>query len=177
MDKTTIRDKIRVQIKSLSYQVKESMDEIINMSLINLLHDKYIQKVHLFIPMGNEVDIRPFIVYLLNHDFLVYTSESLRSGELRHWRLYSLNELQSGMYGTKFPANSTTYSGTYNLIIVPGLAFTMEGDRIGYGAGYYDRFLSNHSSVCKVGVCYKFQIYDTLPVESFDIQMDKLIVG
>ncbi len=60
------------------------------------------------------------------------------------------------------------------LMIVPGLAFTPKGYRLGFGGGYYDRFLSAYSGVT-VSIAFSEQVTDYLPVESFDVPVDWLL--
>ena len=57
-----------------------------------------------------------------------------------------------------------------DLMIVPGLSFDRRGHRLGYAGGYYDRFFARQS-VTRIGLCYGFQLVDTLPVEEWDIPM------
>ncbi len=61
------------------------------------------------------------------------------------------------------------------LVLMPGLAFDKEGHRIGYGGGFYDRFLSEEPEHPTVALCYGFQIRENLPVEDFDIPVDAVI--
>ena len=67
------------------------------------------------------------------------------------------------------------YHGDYDLIIVPGVAFDRIGNRLGRGRGYYDRFLSQHLNVKRIGICFDFQLVDEIPTEPFDIRMDEVI--
>ncbi len=63
-----------------------------------------------------------------------------------------------------------------DLILVPGVAFTTAGHRLGRGRGYYDRFLAlTHSHTHKHGVCFSRQIVSALPVENHDIQLDSIV--
>ena len=63
-----------------------------------------------------------------------------------------------------------------DLVIVPGLAFTAAGDRLGQGAGWYDRFLSAVRPDCvSIGVCFAEQLVDALPVEAHDVIMDHVV--
>ncbi len=65
-----------------------------------------------------------------------------------------------------------------DLMVVPGVAFTREGDRMGRGRGYYDKYLSLPGMrAVKIGVCYAHQIVDSLPVEPHDVRMDGVILG
>ena len=67
------------------------------------------------------------------------------------------------------------YRGDFDLIVVPGVAFDREGNRLGRGRGYYDRFLFQHPRVKRIGICFDFQLVDTIPTEPFDIRMDEII--
>jgi len=63
-----------------------------------------------------------------------------------------------------------------DLVIVPGVAFDIHKNRIGFGAGFYDRFLQSLNPEClKVGIAFEFQIFDTVPVEEHDIALDFVI--
>ena len=67
------------------------------------------------------------------------------------------------------------YTGDFDLIVVPGVAFDRQGNRIGRGKGYYDRFLCQHLDVKRIGICFDFQLVDEVPAEPFDIRMDEVI--
>lgn len=67
------------------------------------------------------------------------------------------------------------YTGDFDLIIVPGVAFDRMGNRLGRGKGYYDRFLSRYLNVKRIGICFGFQLVDEVPAEPFDIRMDEVI--
>ena len=64
---------------------------------------------------------------------------------------------------------------TIDLVIVPGVAFDRDGNRLGRGKGYYDRLLPRIPSAYKVGICFPFQIVEEVPAEPFDIRMDEII--
>ncbi len=82
--------------------------------------------------------------------------------------------LAQGAYGILEPQGETPFSAAdIDLIIVPGVAFTLSGGRLGRGKGYYDRYLSRPDfRGFKIGVCYPHQIVDSLPVEEHDVLMD-----
>jgi 5-formyltetrahydrofolate cyclo-ligase len=63
-----------------------------------------------------------------------------------------------------------------DVVIVPGLAFTAAGDRLGQGGGWYDRFLSEVRADCvSIGVCFAEQLVDALPVEAHDVTLDHVV--
>ncbi len=67
----------------------------------------------------------------------------------------------------------TDYSDV-DIVIVPGVAFDTNMNRMGRGKGYYDRFLSQ-IDVVKIGVCFNFQLFDNIPSDIYDIKMDYII--
>ena len=62
-----------------------------------------------------------------------------------------------------------------SIVIVPGMAFDRQGHRLGRGKGYYDRFLSRVPNIYKLGVCFPFQLVESVPSEETDILMDEII--
>lgn len=61
-----------------------------------------------------------------------------------------------------------------DLVIVPGIAFDKENNRLGRGRGYYDKLLTSANAI-KVGVCFDFQFFDRIPTEEFDVKMNYVI--
>ena len=62
-----------------------------------------------------------------------------------------------------------------DIVLVPGLIFSPEGYRVGYGGGYYDRFFSKNREVFKIGLCYEMQIAPKVPVGIYDLPVDCII--
>lgn len=88
----------------------------------------------------------------------------------------SLDQLFCGAYSIpEPPIDAFKYVDNDNtLCIVPGLAFDRNGKRIGYGKGYYDRFLKDFRGL-SVGLCYSQFLIDSLPVDDYDISVDMVI--
>lgn len=79
--------------------------------------------------------------------------------------------LRPGRRGVLEPAESAPVAEATDLLLAPGLAFDLRGARLGWGLGYYDRFLRGRSGFA-LGVAYDFQVTDALPVEAHDARMD-----
>ncbi|MBN2742648.1 5-formyltetrahydrofolate cyclo-ligase [Breznakibacter xylanolyticus] len=62
-----------------------------------------------------------------------------------------------------------------DLVVVPGRAFDGKGNRLGRGKGYYDRLLARLVNARKIGICFKEQLYDSIPVDDHDVLMDRVI--
>lgn len=96
------------------------------------------------------------------------------------YRVDHLSELTDGYKGIKEPFRfdqSFTDSGAsmQAMIIVPGIVFGRNGYRIGYGKGFYDRFLAGYPGLWKTGICFSTQIMNECPHEEHDIPMDEII--
>lgn len=176
-EKKLIREKMLALRAGLLPSDKQRYDHSICEQLLLLVEETGAIRVHTYLPMGDEVDIFPFIGAMLEKGLTVVAPKSLKGRRLEHLVLHSLSELEAGIYGTSHPASGLVYEGSYDLFIVPGLAFDRHGNRIGYGAGYYDGFLGNQSSGQKVGVCYPFQLLEELPSEPHDVRMDRVLCG
>lgn len=88
----------------------------------------------------------------------------------------SLAELNPGAFGIPEPVGAALAPELLDLILAPGVAFDRQGFRLGYGKGFYDRFLhTDGRRICPVGFCFDFQMVDELPVEAHDVGMHMLI--
>lgn len=169
--KKDLRTTIQAQRNAIPLTQKVAYDTQINENLWEFIQEKKCKAIHLYLPMGSEIDLYPLIQKLLNQKIKVYSPKTLKNRKLEHLELHSLEELEKGLWGTKHPKNSTAYQGTFDLIVVPGLAFDKNHNRLGYGGGYYDNFLKDHNKAYKVAVVYPFQIVEQVPVEAHDAKV------
>ena len=89
-------------------------------------------------------------------------------------------DFSEGAYGVPEPKSGLRkiYPGDIDMIFVPAVAYTEEGARLGQGGGYYDRYLNQYGAGKKpvtLGICYDFQLYSALPVESHDYMVDHVL--
>ena len=85
--------------------------------------------------------------------------------------------MQAGpQFGIPEPVGALfTELGKVDMIVVPGVAFDRNNNRMGRGRGFYDRLLKSTPNAKKVGVAFDFQIFDTIPTEPFDVPMDVVV--
>lgn len=86
-----------------------------------------------------------------------------------------VNGFIAGQWGIREPDGEIVDPASIDLVVVPGVAFTLSGDRLGHGKAYYDRFLAPLGSVHTVGACFSEQIVDELPMEAHDIRLGHVI--
>lgn len=161
--------------KTINLEHKLKYDHWINKSLIELITERNCKVVHAYIPMLNEIDIRPLIQQLLDQQITIVSPKTLPKRKLENRLLQSLENLETGIMGTQHPAEPIVYEGKIDLIIVPGMAFDAQKYRLGYGGGYYDNFIITQPAAFKVGIFYPFQQVENVPVESHDIQLDHIL--
>lgn len=95
-------------------------------------------------------------------------------------KINSFDELKvSGKYGILEPPLldcNILNPDMLDVVIVPGCAFDINKNRMGFGAGYYDRFLSNVPGECKkIGICFDFQVLQKIPYEEHDVSLDLVV--
>jgi 5-formyltetrahydrofolate cyclo-ligase len=131
----------------------------------------------LFAPMPTEPDLDLLwdLSGLVENFLLSYPRREGKT--LSFHPISALAELIPGRFGIREPAPSQIPK-QLDLIVVPGLAFSTEGNRLGRGAGFYDRFLATvPQTTFKVGVCFEFQLVPAIPHEPHDITMDAIVSG
>lgn len=90
--------------------------------------------------------------------------------------LEDLGQIQPGYRGIPEPlADGPIASDSQGLVLVPGLAFDGQGHRVGYGGGFYDRFLHREPAHPTIGLCYAFQLIPQVPFTPYDIAVKKVI--
>lgn len=126
----------------------------------------------------NEVDTIFLIEHLLVMNKNVYVPKSEpNSSIMKFYKINSLSELSLGAFSVLEP-NSLQEEyieyGKYDVCIVPALSFDKRGFRLGYGKGYYDRFLKDFKGI-KIGFCYEEFVTEILPKYETDISVDMII--
>ena len=126
----------------------------------------------------NEVDTHGIIRGLLAGGKTVHVPVMDMERKVMQWsRLLSMDELEPGRFGLLEPAaqyRRITACPTADVCLVPGVAFTCTGWRIGYGGGYFDRFLDGFSGI-PVGLAHEIQVVDRIPTDTHDRPVDHLI--
>lgn len=173
--KSGVRKNMLSKRDLLSVIKKKELDLKICDKLGRLIEQRGDKVIHSYIPMGSEIDITELLQKLLTQNKILICSKSLPKRTMQNFVLTSLEDLNDGRFGTKYPASGIEYNDKIDIFIVPGLAFDGRGYRIGYGAGYYDKYFSLRNSGYKVGICYDFQIIGKVADEPHDVKLDKVI--
>lgn len=176
MTKTEIRTLVKSQRKNLIHDFIVRAGKNITDAVLSCEAVKKAKSVMVFLSAFNEPRTGEIISFLLNNGTSVTVPISNTDNHtIIPVYFNSGSVLTSGAYGIKEPQNAEPANiSDIDTAIIPALAFSKTGDRLGFGMGYYDRFLSEFAGT-KIGLCYDFQIYDSLPTDPHDVKMDIII--
>jgi len=144
--------------------------------LLGLKELQKARRIHAFWPISakGEVDIRPVISFLHSQGKHIYLPIS-NGEDLHHGLFTGESELRVGKFGVMEPIpNPDEVFPDMDIVLVPALAADLEGHRIGYGKGYYDRFLSR-SHALKVVPIFEKQLVGGIPWEAHDVPVDMVV--
>ena len=131
--------------------------------------------VFCFISYGNEVDTHGLLEYFLAQGKHLAVPKILPDKTMIAVPFAAWSELKPGELGILTPASSLPEDRHFDVVITPGLGFTAEGFRIGYGRGYYDKWFAGHPAGRKIAVCFDAQLVDELPVDTTDVPVDSIV--
>ena len=179
MDKKGLRREILKIRNNISMNIREKQDKLIYDKFINSELYKNANNLFIYVSFGSEVNTHKIIEKAIKDNKNVYVPKTyVDKREMAAVKIHSLDELIVDSYGILEPKNvdKINVSKEFDLIIMPGVAFDISGNRIGYGAGYYDKYISsNNKQYVKVALAYDEQIVDTIEKEGHDIKVDYII--
>lgn len=175
-DKKEIRKLINEKRNALSKEEVVNRSEVICKYIIDSDHYKNSENICVYEAFRNEVSCDTIINKAYNDNKQVFVPVvNMNSKTMEFFEINSETKWRENEYGIKEPVitdDTNKLDNSLNaLIIMPGIAFDSKKHRIGYGGGYYDKFLSNNNNHVTIALCYDFQIIDTdIPYNEHDIK-------
>ena len=173
-DKAQIRRECLSRRNALSQSAIRDKSQSIHERLSALPDFPEASQILTYVSKDNEVDTRPLIRDLLDQRRIVLIPIAQKDGTLKWSSLKSLDDLEAGAFGVPepLPNRRRIVAPAHDaLVIVPCVAFTPAGHRLGHGKGYFDRFLAQHRGT-SVGLAFESQKNERLPIEEHDIAVD-----
>ena len=175
--KSELRKKYLTIRNSLQKAVREEKSKRIFQKLIEDTHYKNAKKIFVYKSIGSEVITDNIITHSLWQGkqvaipFLIKEKKEMIFAEINAETKFVKNEfhIQEPEFVNEVQSDKNT------LIIVPALVFDSNYFRIGYGGGYYDKYLQNAETLCKIGICYREQLINEIQINQFDKAMDFVI--
>jgi 5-formyltetrahydrofolate cyclo-ligase len=175
--KKEIRERIKKKREKLSKEEVKERSSLIFSNLLIVPAFFRSEVVHLYISSkNNEVDTHNIIRWLLKEKKrVVVPVVDVETKTMRHSEIFSLSELAVNPYGIYEPKlEQPVKTSELDCIIIPALAVDRKGNRVGFGGGFYDRFLQN-VQLPTIALAYEFQLLEELPVEEFDVKISAIV--
>lgn len=171
-DKSAARRLCRSLRDGISVGERLELDRRMTAALLNSELYSNAHSILTYVSVGSEPDTRDFINAALR-DGKTVAVPNCDSGEMLFYQIDSLNSLSPGKFGIPTVATDgkkafESFDGA--LCVVPALGLDRHGNRLGYGGGYYDRFLAAHE-VTALAICRERCIFDSLPTDPHDIRI------
>ena len=175
MDKKELRQKIRQQKREMTQeQIQTASEKLGELFAADPLYQQA-KTIYGYLPYNQEVRTVPMLQRALDEGKRVAVPKCY-GDEMRFIYLDDLSQVADGYCGIPEPIlDEPVADDPTALVLMPGLAFTEQGQRIGYGGGFYDKFLAQEPNHPTLALCYSFQMVDQIPVEEFDKPVDRVL--
>ncbi len=177
MSKGAVRSELMARRRGLAPDLWRAASMAAQQRLLTLEPFRQAAVIALYAPIQQEIDTAElFDAAVAAGKQVLYPQ--VRNGQLQFRQVTELRQLAGGAYGIPEPGLSDRDMPLEqaDLIVVPGVAFDLQGHRIGFGKGYYDRCLNRLSGCAAlVGLCHDFQLLDCIPSEAHDISMQYVV--
>lgn len=135
--------------------------------------------VYFYYPLGSEVNLLPLAEELLTEEASakdrIIAFPRTCGDTMEFYPVASLADFTEGAFHIMEPAGDVFLTEEEPLVLVPGLGFDRQGNRMGYGKGFYDRYFARFPSCRKMGAAFDVQIVEQIPAEKHDIRMDFVV--
>lgn len=175
--KKGLRQKMLAMRRALSANETESRSSSLKENILSLPEYKNAKKIMAFLAMKGESNLDGFIRQALLDGKEVYIPVCLPERQMEAGRLIDMEHFEKGPLGLRnLPAGyEVTSPESLDLVLIPGLAVSQEGIRLGMGVGYYDRYLARVPFEKRVAALWDFQVIPDIPSEPFDQKIAKIV--
>ena len=175
-EKQELRKKIKEQKTLMTEKEIEESDKLIEKNIMKLDEINNAKTIFCFVSMKDEINTKYIIKKLLDLGKNVGVPKCEKENIMQVYKIESLNDLEKGFYNIEEPK---AYCQKINpedidIAIIPATACDKKRNRIGKGAGYYDRYLENQKML-KIAVCREKFLVESIPTDENDIIMDKVV--
>lgn len=182
-DKNILRKEILEKRNNLNLVKREKMDKEILDKFYETQYYNEAEKIFIYICYASEINTKEIINKALKDNKKIYVPRTeFKSRHMDAVKITSLDNLKESTYGILEPSTDAPHidPNELDLIVVPGVAFDRNGGRMGYGAGFYDRYFKkikkeNIKKIVKLALAYELQILNEVPMNEQDVPVDYII--
>jgi 5-formyltetrahydrofolate cyclo-ligase len=174
-EKILMRTKYKKIRDEISPDDKIVFDNAIYDCFINTMAYKNSNQILLYASMEKEIDTYKIFNKALEDKKMCLFPKCTKPSEMTFFYVNGINDLNKGSFNIAEPKGDIIYSPEhFDVCVIPAFSYDINGYRLGYGKGYYDRFLANFNGI-KIGLCYNDFVEKVLPRGRYDIKVDILI--
>lgn len=176
MDKHGLRKSMLSQRMNLTEAERARQNAEISNRLLCDEAYMHCKTLFIYVSVGNEIATEAIINDALKKNKVVCVPKCREKGIMEAFRIHAFQDLSETKYGIPEPPLTCVKIAPENidLCVIPALCCDLDGYRLGYGAGYYDRFLPGTNAV-KIALCAEERVISRLPAQEHDIKCDKII--
>ena len=175
MNKQELRSAIRARKRAMTMEEIETRSDALCQKFLESDAYRRASTLYGYLPYNQEVRTWPILERAIADGKRVAVPK-VYGDEMKFIYLEDLTQVEKGYSGIPEPiADGPVAEDQTALVLMPGLAFDPQGHRIGYGGGFYDKFLSREPEHPTLALCYEFQMVEKLETEQFDIPVDEVI--
>ena len=175
MDKKALRKSIRLQKAAMTEEQIVNAGKALALQFFETQQYKKAKTIYGYLPYNQEVRTVPILERALSDGKRVAVPKVF-GDTMEFIYLDDLSAVECGYAGIPEPvADGPVAKDADALVLMPGLAFDRAGHRVGYGGGFYDRYLAAEPGHPTVALCYAFQLFDSLDTEEFDVPVDLVL--
>lgn len=173
--KSAIRKEVYARRKAAAAEEIRENSGRIRDQVLKLPEFSRAEWIYVYIDCKNEVMTGEIIRKALEQGKKV-AAPRVEGREMKFYRITSREDLEPGSFGIQEPRQGLSEAeGGRILMIMPGVAFDRQRRRIGYGGGFYDRYLAGHPGIWTAALAFEFQMFSQVPWEETDILPDRVI--
>ncbi len=178
MDKKALRAEILAKLKNMTEDERTRSDDEIYNKIVNLSEFCAAKVIFLYISVGDEADTKRIFDYALKSGKRVCIPKCEAFGKMHAVEVFGKEDLIPDKFGipSAREGTPTVLPEDIDFVIAPGVAFDLNGRRLGRGGGYYDRFLGELSAFT-VGICHPCQLVSSLEIEDHDIPVNLVVTS
>lgn len=175
MDKKELRKQIRAQKRAMTAEMIEQASQSLARQFYDTAYYQNAETIYGYLPYNQEVRTVPILEQALRDGKKVAVPK-VYGDTMRFIYLDDLTQVAPSEMGIPEPVADAPFARDERaLVLMPGLAFDKMGNRMGYGGGYYDKFLAEEPDHPTVALCYGFQMVEHIPTEDYDIPVDLVL--
>jgi 5-formyltetrahydrofolate cyclo-ligase len=172
--KAELRRQIKEKKRQLTKDEMLENSQIIIEKLMSQPEYQTSSRLYAYVSYNQEVSTHTLIEMALQDGKTVLVPK-VYGDVMKYHEIHSMQELKPGAYGILEPECEEPDYVHEGLLLLPGLAFDYNRHRMGYGGGFYDKYLSEYPNHTKIALAYDFQLLRTIPEEEHDIPADMII--